>query len=258
MGVRHKGFGSADRTRSTAFWLTDDLFESSPLSHLRKPQRDRFSPCLFPPPERRSLRGHILHAYYCLERPNRLRSGLVPSPAPRCRPQPKPAHGELIRQAAQGEVLHNDDTTMKILALMKEANETGGRIRGKAGTNGDLHLGHCFDRRWSERSRSFSQAINTPAKICRMSWRSGHRNSVRRFRCAMRFRVMCLKSSRCCSETVRRTADANLWTCLPIFPRSAVTCSRRSGTFIRMMPSPKSKGCQTRSASPSIRLIAVL
>jgi transposase len=35
----------------------------------------------------------------------------------------EPAHGELIRQAAQGEVLHNDDTTMKILALMKEATE---------------------------------------------------------------------------------------------------------------------------------------
>lgn len=34
----------------------------------------------------------------------------------------EPAHGELKRQAAQGEVLHNDDTTMKILALMKEAN----------------------------------------------------------------------------------------------------------------------------------------
>jgi len=29
-----------------------------------------------------------------------------------------PAYEELIRQAAQGEVLHNDDTTMKILALM--------------------------------------------------------------------------------------------------------------------------------------------
>jgi hypothetical protein len=28
------------------------------------------------------------------------------------------AHEELIRQAAQGEILHNDDTTMKILALM--------------------------------------------------------------------------------------------------------------------------------------------
>ena len=34
-----------------------------------------------------------------------------------------PAFDELIRQAAQGEVLHNDDTTVKILALMGE----GGR-----------------------------------------------------------------------------------------------------------------------------------
>ena len=34
----------------------------------------------------------------------------------------EPAHRELVRQAAQGEVLHNDDTTMKILALMKETN----------------------------------------------------------------------------------------------------------------------------------------
>jgi transposase len=32
----------------------------------------------------------------------------------------EPAFRELIRQAAQGKVLHNDDTTMKILALMKE------------------------------------------------------------------------------------------------------------------------------------------
>jgi len=30
----------------------------------------------------------------------------------------KPAYEELIRQAAQGEVVHNDDTTMKILAMM--------------------------------------------------------------------------------------------------------------------------------------------
>ena len=48
----------------------------------------------------------------------------------RCRPRPSgtsceavaanlaPAFEELIRQAAQGEVLHNDDTTVKILELM--------------------------------------------------------------------------------------------------------------------------------------------
>lgn len=32
----------------------------------------------------------------------------------------EPAYKELIRQAAQGEVLHNDDTAMKVLALMRE------------------------------------------------------------------------------------------------------------------------------------------
>lgn len=35
-------------------------------------------------------------------------------------PQLQPAYEELIRQAAQGEVLHNDDTTVKILELMGE------------------------------------------------------------------------------------------------------------------------------------------
>ena len=35
-------------------------------------------------------------------------------------PQIQPAYEELIRQAAQGHVLHNDDTTVKILELMGE------------------------------------------------------------------------------------------------------------------------------------------
>jgi transposase len=46
-----------------------------------------------------------------------------------------PAFGELIRQAAQGEVLHNDDTTVKILELMA----AGGRqnaLRNLAGDEG--------------------------------------------------------------------------------------------------------------------------
>ena len=36
-----------------------------------------------------------------------------------------PGYRELIRQAAQGDILHNDDTTMKILALMKNNNPKG-------------------------------------------------------------------------------------------------------------------------------------
>src|SRR5256714_5498915 len=35
-----------------------------------------------------------------------------------------PAYQELIQQAAQGEVLHNDDTTMKILAMMPARSPT--------------------------------------------------------------------------------------------------------------------------------------
>jgi hypothetical protein len=35
-------------------------------------------------------------------------------------PRLAPAWDELLRQAAQGEVLHNDDTTMKVLELTRE------------------------------------------------------------------------------------------------------------------------------------------
>jgi len=40
---------------------------------------------------------------------------------------PHPAYRELIRQAAQGNVIHNDDTPMKILELVKEINENSSR-----------------------------------------------------------------------------------------------------------------------------------
>jgi hypothetical protein len=44
----------------------------------------------------------------------------------------KPARDQLIRPAAQGEVLHNDDTGMKVLKLEREAGDrrTGVFISG--------------------------------------------------------------------------------------------------------------------------------
>ena len=53
---------------------------------------------------------------------------------------------ELVRQAAQGEVLHNDDTTMKILELMGEAREEtapGAEGEGRTGvfTSGIVSVG---------------------------------------------------------------------------------------------------------------------
>ena len=58
-----------------------------------------------------------------------------------------PAHEELIRQAAQGEVLHNDDTTMKILELGGEQPEPatgGGDADERTGvyTTGIISVGH--------------------------------------------------------------------------------------------------------------------
>lgn len=35
----------------------------------------------------------------------------------------QPALGEMIRQAAQGEVLHNDDTRMRVLRLARESSD---------------------------------------------------------------------------------------------------------------------------------------
>src|SRR5215475_831084 len=42
----------------------------------------------------------------------------------------KPARDELIRQAAQGEVLHNDDTSMKVLTLRQAITEEDGERTG--------------------------------------------------------------------------------------------------------------------------------
>jgi transposase len=53
-----------------------------------------------------------------------------------------PAFAELIRQAAQGEVLHNDDTTVKILELMGQhgGSEAPAHVEGQ-GNDADLRTG---------------------------------------------------------------------------------------------------------------------
>ena len=73
----------------------------------------------------------------------------------------KVAPDELIRQAAQGEVLHNDDTGMRVLRMAREPSDdrtgvfTSGIVSTKQGQG----------------SRCTSPAANMPAKICAMCWR---------------------------------------------------------------------------------------
>jgi hypothetical protein len=50
----------------------------------------------------------------------------------------EPAYDELIRQAAQGEVVYNDDTTMKILELMGKRAKDGASAEGAAFTEDSL------------------------------------------------------------------------------------------------------------------------
>jgi hypothetical protein len=53
-----------------------------------------------------------------------------------------PAFEELIRQAAQGEVLHNDDTTVKILELMEQRDRKDALLGAEDGeTDGDARRG---------------------------------------------------------------------------------------------------------------------
>ena len=61
----------------------------------------------------------------------------------------KPAHDELIRQAAQGEVLHNDDTSMRILHMEREPSDdrTGVFTSGIVSTGSDRKIALYFTGR---------------------------------------------------------------------------------------------------------------
>ena len=66
----------------------------------------------------------------------------------------QPVHAELIRQASGGDVVYNDDTTVKILESMgKRAQQGGGGGRFCRGwcagetAHGSVYLGHCVDGR---------------------------------------------------------------------------------------------------------------
>jgi transposase len=61
----------------------------------------------------------------------------------------KPAHDELIRQAAQGEVLHNDDTSMRVLHLEREPSDqrTGVFTSGIVATDAGRKIALYFSGR---------------------------------------------------------------------------------------------------------------
>ena len=117
----------------------------------------------------------------------------------------KPARDELIRQAAQGEVVHNDDTSMRVLRLAREPSDE----RTGVFTSGIVSTGAGLEDR--------AVLHRTPA--CRREHRrrveaAGGRNRARPFRCVTRSRAMfrsCPREWRFCWRTASPMEEDSSW-----------------------------------------------
>lgn len=106
----------------------------------------------------------------------------------------KPAFQELIRQAAQGEVVYNDDTTMKILTrewekVPRASNQQSNPRRRARNAPGSLPQASCQPARGAP-SRCSSPGAVMPERTWPRCSRSGPRIWVHRSRCATRSRAI--------------------------------------------------------------------
>ncbi len=125
----------------------------------------------------------------------------------------QPAHDELIRQAAQGEVVFNDDTSVKILERMglrakqrafeEAAREAGDKPRTGLFTSGIV--AQCGEHRVA----LFFSATNMPARTCSTCCGSELRLSARRSRCVMPCPATSRRSSARCWRIAWRMPDVN-------------------------------------------------
>jgi transposase len=93
---------------------------------------------------------------------------------PRGRRVTQPARDELIRQAAQGEVVHNDETSMRVLRLARERSDertgvfTSGIVSSGQGSKialyftGSKHAGENFAKVLKQRATQASPVATMP------------------------------------------------------------------------------------------------
>ena len=94
----------------------------------------------------------------------------------------QPVLDELIRQAAQGEVLHNDDTGRRSWPSSTRPHPTRDRPRPAPGCS----RRRSWRPRQATRSRSTSPAASTPARISPQCWPTAPPSSPHPSKCAMR------------------------------------------------------------------------
>ena len=141
----------------------------------------------------------------------------------------KAARDELIRQAAQGEVLHNDDTSMRVLRLAREPSDdrTGVFTTGIVSTQQGQRIALYFTGR--------QHAGENLRDVLRASRR---RTRPRRCRCVMRCRATRPNSPtarRSCWPTVWRMEDGSLWKSPQTSRNHAAMFWKRWAAYINMM-----------------------
>ena len=167
-----------------------------------------------------------------------------------------PAFAELVRQAAQGDVLHNDDTTVKILELMGEAvRRSVPRKRGTLRTSAPA----CTRRAWWRCATATawpcsSAAAATPGENLAEVLEAPRRGACRRrSRCAMPCPATCRASCRRSWRIAWPMPGGGSSMSTIASPSRAATCSKRWPWFITTMPWPGSAACRPRPGCSSTR-----
>jgi transposase len=148
-----------------------------------------------------------------------------------------PAFDELIRQAAQGDVLHNDDTTVKILELMGRGRQDALASAEEEATDADQRSGlftsaACLLRAWWRCATvsawpCSSAAAGMQARTLPRCSSTAPRSCRRRSRCAMRCRATCPASCKRLWPIAWPMLGGSLSTSTIVFPSSAATFSKR-------------------------------
>ncbi len=173
----------------------------------------------------------------------------------------RPAFEELIRQAAQGEVLYNDDTGMKILSLARagpggvegEEKQSNGRERTGQFTSG------IVSTRQGQRIALFFTGRRHAGRTWARCWRAGPPDCLRRCKCVMDCRATCQSCRRSCKSLwgiAPRMLAGALWRWCPIFPRNAGMCWRAWPRCMAMMPRLRNAVSHRRSGCAFIKSTA--
>jgi transposase len=155
---------------------------------------------------------------------------------------------ELIRQAAQGSVMHNDDTGMRILRLAREPGDkrTGTFTSGIVSIVGAWTVALFFTG-WKHAGENLAEVLKQRAR----ELPAPHPDERRVIPTRRRWRA-----SSPCRRTASRMEGGRLWRWRTTFRKNAVMCWRRCATFIITTHRRENRPCRRNSGWASIRSTA--